>query len=196
MDTSTEGLLKHYRENKFHDVSWPDHEFYNCQLFRYKYMLDNAVNAVNLLDIGCNGGQGPLTFSKRTGRPSVGVDLNTNALRRAMKVASYYNIPAKFINANVFELILPDLYDVVSCFEFVEHWHSTERVLQTCERFLAPGGRVFISTPDKDAYDDSGNEEHVNMMNKEEFLDALKDRHVIDFVEREQLLIAQYEVNL
>jgi 2-polyprenyl-3-methyl-5-hydroxy-6-metoxy-1,4-benzoquinol methylase len=192
-NTTASGLVKHYKENRFHDTEWPEDAFYDCQIPRYKDMLNDMAGVTSYLDIGCNGGQGPLTFSKRTGNPSIGVDLNPRAIIKAKGIAMRYKIPARFFNANIFDRKTTLRFDVVSCFEFLEHWPDTERTLQMCERFLNPGGRVFISTPDPDVYDDGGNPEHVNMMTKDELLEALKDRAIIDFKEGE-LLIAQYKV--
>lgn len=45
------------------------------------------------------------------------------------------------------EIFEPGTYDAVFAYELIEHVPDVDRLLSACERMLAPGGRIYLSTP-------------------------------------------------
>jgi SAM-dependent methyltransferase len=77
----------------------------------------------------------------------VGVDHDLRAVRHARR---YY--AGSRIHFRASDLLAPDLlalgtFDGVACLEVLEHIPLPERLLETLDLCLAPGGRLLISTP-------------------------------------------------
>jgi SAM-dependent methyltransferase len=95
-----------------------------------------------LLDLGC----GPGTFSiaaRARGWRTLGLDINA---------ASVANCRARGLEVIGGAFPHPDLtgqtFDVVAMNDFLEHLTDPGAALRTVRELLAPGGTVFISTPD------------------------------------------------
>jgi SAM-dependent methyltransferase len=84
------------------------------------------------------------------------------------------------------EISLPDKsVDVVVSFETIEHVPNPGRFLDECVRVLVPGGRLIISTPDKEVYTNRlgiRNQYHCSEMTDQEFRSAVRRRfHDVHF---------------
>lgn len=153
-----------------------------------KYLQRSGTyQTVNLLDIGC-GKEVPLAklmYSSRMNPTTgvyVGVDYNKLAYPEMFHTNKFpLHLLPQCIFPDNFEAVkklrekeigkeLPNLYDVIVCFEVAEHVEpaQTLKLLKGIKEHLAPGGIAFMSTP---CYDDSvgaaGN--HVNEMSHTAF---------------------------
>jgi 2-polyprenyl-3-methyl-5-hydroxy-6-metoxy-1,4-benzoquinol methylase len=95
-----------------------------------------------LLDLGC----GPGTFSvaaRARGWTTVGLDINATSIAHCR---------ARGLDVIAGAFPHPDLvgqtFDVVAMNDFLEHLADPTGALRTVRSLLAPGGLVFISTPD------------------------------------------------
>ena len=69
----------------------------------------------------------------------------------------------------------PESFELVVCFEVLEHVSVPERVLDELARVLAPGGVLAVSTPNRDRYV-PGNPHHLHELDPAELEAALRER--------------------
>ncbi|HBB36862.1 MAG TPA: hypothetical protein DEB07_00400 [Candidatus Moranbacteria bacterium] len=123
----------------------------NCMSIIYKH--DKAVESVlctiskkysgynKFLDVGCGYGDRTLIF-KNSQREIIGID--------------YINYHSKnykdftFLNRNFFNSgFSQKSFDIIFCFDVLEHMEKPERLLSEIHSLLRPGGICILSTPNK-----------------------------------------------
>jgi SAM-dependent methyltransferase len=133
------------------------------------------VTGKRVLDVACGEGYGAAALQRAGAAQVIGVDVSDAACTHA---SEKYGIDARVGSAE--QIPLPDSsVDVVVSFETIEHVPAPGRFLDECARVLAPGGRLIISTPNKNVYSAPGrprNPFHCSEMSEEEFLSALRSR--------------------
>src|SRR5262249_56347735 len=86
----------------------------------------------------------------------------------------------EFVCADMFDLPFEDgAFEVVTCFEAIEHVEHPGRALDEIARVLAPSGTAIVSTPDKAVYSDAvdyTNEFHLHEFYEAEFREELGKR--------------------
>jgi 2-polyprenyl-3-methyl-5-hydroxy-6-metoxy-1,4-benzoquinol methylase len=95
------------------------------------------------LDVGCDGG---LFTSKITGKinqPGLGIDIDRNHLVHAQET---YSLPVLQADAH-FLPFKDDTFDLVTCFEVLEHVLQPTKVIQEGYRCLKKGGQFIILVP-------------------------------------------------
>ena len=145
-------------------------------IHRYAACAD-IVRGKRVLDVACGEGYGAALIARRRRVWSVPTSM-------PMSFCSPKNGTAttgwSFCDADMFELPFEDhSFDVVTCFEAIEHVSTPGRALDEIARVLAPGGTVVISTPDKAVYSDAAhyeNEFHLHEFYRDEFFDELHKR--------------------
>jgi SAM-dependent methyltransferase len=149
-------------------------------VYRYAFAC-RFVRGKRVLDIACGEGYGSAALQKTGAANVIGVDVSESTCAH---VRSKYGLNAKPGTAE--QIPLPDnSVDMVVSFETIEHVPDPSRFLDECVRVLAPGGRLVISTPDKEVYSGrlgARNRYHCSEMTEEEFTFALRARfHDIHF---------------
>jgi 2-polyprenyl-3-methyl-5-hydroxy-6-metoxy-1,4-benzoquinol methylase len=109
-------------------------------------LLREVSREASLLDLGC--GNGSLTaIAAPGGRKVVGVDLSASGIALAREC----HPGILFLEGDVCGDLPPDLqresFDVVTCFEVIEHVYAPRVLLANCRRALKPGGALILSTP-------------------------------------------------
>ena len=106
-----------------------------------------------LLDLGCNDWWMGEYFA-RQGVRCDGVELNKRSVEKALERIERFGRDATVVQGDLHDAAKllngsgPDGgYDAVSLFEVYEHVPDTVRTLEVIEKLLAPGGRVYLSTP-------------------------------------------------
>ena len=145
-------------------------------VYRYRFAIPYVVGK-RVLDIACGEGYGSAAFLEAGAMSVIGVDISEETCRHAR---SKYGIDARVGDAQA--IPLPDQsVDVIVSFETIEHVSEPIAFLGECARVLAPGGKVVISTPNKDIYRGNGeqhNPYHCSELTKEEFDELLSHRFV------------------
>jgi ubiquinone/menaquinone biosynthesis C-methylase UbiE len=123
-----------------------------------------------VLDAGCGVGYGTRLLAEHGPARLVGVDVSSEALAHAPANG------AEWVQADLRELPFPaDSFDLVVCFEVIEHVEEQERVLDELRRVLRKDGILLISSPNRDVYA-PGNPHHVHEYVPDELREALGRR--------------------
>jgi SAM-dependent methyltransferase len=142
-------------------------------LLRYHWAA-RFVAGRSVLDAGCGTGYGTMMLASAGARRVTGVDIAGAVIALARQSAAenvFYE------TADVAQLPHVDAsFDVVVCFETIEHVHDPAAVLDELKRVLAPGGLLLISSPNRDRTIPGSNPHHVHEYTPDEFRDALQAR--------------------
>lgn len=140
-----------------------------------------------VLDAGCGTGYGTSMLDNAGARSVAGLDISEAALGAAREALDGNAVLER---GDVAEMPFPDgTFDLVVCFEVIEHVEDTERVLDELRRVLAPDGLLLISSPNRREYP-SGNPHHVHEYVPEEFQAVLGRRFAHVALLRQQAWVA------
>jgi 2-polyprenyl-3-methyl-5-hydroxy-6-metoxy-1,4-benzoquinol methylase len=125
-----------------------------------------------VLDAGCGHGYGTAILADGGASSAVGVDISEEAVREATSSHASARFEVGDVSSLPFD---EDSFDLVTCFEAVEHLVRRDEALNDLARVLAPDGVLVISTPNRLRYR-KGNPHHVYEYEPEEFRLALAER--------------------
>ena len=136
---------------------------------RYRW-AGQLVAGRSVLDAGCGVGYGSAMLAEAGAAEVIGVDLSDKAVQAAGAGAPPH---ASFVVGDVHALPFETgRFDVVVCFEVIEHVEGQDQVIAELARVLAPGGVLAISSPNRDVYP-AGNPHHLHEYVPEELRAAL-----------------------
>ena len=154
----------------------------------HRYLLARElVRGLDVLDVAAGEGYGTALLSQ-TARSVVGVELDPATVLHATR--SYGRNGLRFIEGDARQIPLPDhAVDVVVSFETIEHFYEHAAFVDEIRRVLRPGGRVIISSPDRDVYSPLNgrvNSFHKHELTRAEFEALLQSRfqHVDIYMQR------------
>lgn len=131
--------------NFFHETSIE-------HLHRYAAMLELA-RGKKVLDIACGEGYGAKLLS-RLAEHVTGIDIDKKTIEKASLKYRMPNI--EFHCASALEIPAADnKFDLIACFETIEHLDDHDKLLNELKRVLKPEGILMISTPEKANYTDT-----------------------------------------
>ncbi len=111
--------------------------------------IDSKVNLAGLkvLDIGCGGGILSEAMAHR-GALVTGIDMGEAPLSVAKLhlLESGLDIEYQQSSAEAYAQQHAATFDVITCLEMLEHVPDPASVLKACHSLLKPGGRLFLST--------------------------------------------------
>ncbi len=153
-------------------------EIWYEHVHRYAFAVPFAKGK-RVLDAACGEGYGSALLS-RTASSVLGVDIDQKTIEHARRRYSTSG-NLSFEQADVTALHeLPDAaFDLITCFETLEHVEAQEALIGGFVRLLAPGGVMLVSSPDKAEYSDRrgfDNEFHVRELYRDE-LESLLGAH-------------------
>jgi 2-polyprenyl-3-methyl-5-hydroxy-6-metoxy-1,4-benzoquinol methylase len=138
-------------------------------LARYRWAAQ-LVGGHTVLDAGCGVGYGTAMLARAGAGEVVGLDLSAEAIEAARTAAP---ANASFVVGDVHALPFEaGRFELVVCFEVIEHVESQDNVIAELARVLAPGGVLAISSPNRDVYP-AGNPHHLHEYVPEELRSAL-----------------------
>jgi len=142
-----------------------------------------AQATVRILDLGCHDGFVSLWLARRLRERGVhaevyGLELHPGAVEAAQERFEREGIPAHFrvgLAEQAAEFFAPHSFEVVLCFELIEHVEDVGRLLGAAERMLCPGGRVYVSTPDG-TFGTGNNPHHLRTWQASQLVDLIRRR--------------------
>ena len=171
-----------------------DIDLWNEHLARYAFAA-RLAGGKRVLDAGCGSGYGSSELAA-IARSVIGLDVSPDAVGYASQFCRSPNLT--FVQGSCASLpIAPESTDLVVAFEVIEHIADWQAFLHEVQRVLAPGGRLVISTPNKDYYAETRrhtgrNPYHVHEFDFAEFESELQARfrHVALYLENHVEAIA------
>ncbi len=125
-------------------------------LARYRWAATLAAGK-RVLDAGCGTAYGTAILASAGATEAVGVDLAGGVLD-AVRAEMPESVELRV--ADLAQLDLEDdSFDLVVCFEVIEHFEEPQAILDQLSRVLAPGGVLLISSPNRGVYP-PGNPHH------------------------------------
>lgn len=161
-------------------VPWaPDYQVVYEHLHRY-LIASRYVDGARVLDLASGEGYGSALLAAAA-KEVVGVDIDPVAVRHAH--GRYQQPNLRFEVGSIVDAeVLPDaaeLFDVVVCFEALEHVDDHEGLVANVRRLLRPGGLFVVSTPDRRVYSDEPGQDnpfHTHELDRQELADLLRAR--------------------
>jgi len=151
---------------------WLDHNN------RYEHAA-KYVKGKNVLDVSCGTGYGAYRLAKAGAKKVTGVDISRVTIQFAKE--QYFDEKLTFQVGDILSLGFEDnLFDVITCFETIEHVKDPEKALEGLRRALRPGGVLIISSPnriltspEKSLSEKPDNPFHIKEYNLAEFISAI-----------------------
>jgi 2-polyprenyl-3-methyl-5-hydroxy-6-metoxy-1,4-benzoquinol methylase len=138
-------------------------------LVRYHW-ASGLASGRRVLDAGCGVGYGAAMLARAGATEAVGIDVSAQAVEAAQQAAPDN---ATFLTGEVHALPFEDgRFDLVVCFEVIEHVERQDEAISELTRVLAHGGVLAISSPNRGVYPE-GNPHHLHEYTPEELRNAL-----------------------
>jgi SAM-dependent methyltransferase len=150
--------------------------WFQRHLVAYEYLLGH-VRGKRVLDLGSGEGYGTDLLATQAAQ-AIGVDLAPEAVYHARNTYRRENL--SFVYGDIYRLQFQDeSFDVVCSLQVLEHLREPELFMAEARRVLRPGGRCFITTPNRLVIS-PGSDKPVNPFHIFEF----DDREFMDFMGR------------
>jgi len=138
---------------------------------RHRYLVAERMAAGRqVLDLASGEGYGSNLLAQRAALV-VGLEIDVEAVAHAD--AKYQRDNLRFVRGDIRRApLVAGVFDVLTCFEVIEHVTRPELVLQEARRLLRPDGVLVISTPERKEYSDARhfkNEFHEHEFYEDEF---------------------------
>lgn len=163
-------------------------------LNRYKYIL-KYIDHKNVLDIACGAGYGSYLMANE-GRANlvVGVDMDPNAIRYGNHRYRNDNIVRYIADATNFKDNIK--FDVIVCFETIEHIKDYKGLISNLYNNLKEGGMLLISTPiTKITNVTPNNPYHVIEWNFFDFQNLFVDKFEIKEILLQNITLYKFKMN-
>ncbi|MCX6783820.1 MAG: class I SAM-dependent methyltransferase [candidate division WWE3 bacterium] len=135
-----------YKCDYFNDKKTED--YYKDSLKKFAYVKPYLNLESRILDFGCAVGHFA-GVCKNKGYSVAGFDISEYA---ASQTATSYDIETKSGALNK-DLFAENYFDVITCFDVIEHIPNYIETLKIIKTWLKPGGHIFITTPDTESWD-------------------------------------------
>lgn len=106
--------------------------------------------AKSVIDVGCGGGILTESLAK-LGASVTGIDMGSEPLNVAKLHALESSLAINYEKTTAEDKaqLCPEMFDMVTCMEMLEHVPNPASVIQACAQLVKPGGLVFFSTLNK-----------------------------------------------
>jgi hypothetical protein len=143
--------------------SWALRVTYWQSLAAYRWASQLATGA-SVLDIGCGEGYGTAELA-RTARLVIGLDVDLPTLEHARRRYPAANLT--WVRASAERLpFRAASFQLICCFQVLEHLPDPERFLREARRVLVPGGHLILTTPNRPAVFSGLNPHHAGNTTK------------------------------
>ena len=149
-------------------------ELYIEHMSRYRFARGLGVGR-RVLDVGSGCGYGTCHLVGGGAELTLGIDISSEAV--AFARGNYRHPGLYFAVMDASRISLKARFQLVTCFELIEHVEDAQAVLKGVHRVLDDKGVFVVSTPNKATYvaggEDGNNPFHVREYYREEFEDLL-----------------------
>lgn len=123
--------------------------YVNLQLHKYFKSLFGEKGDFSILEIGCANSIWPIYFNQFFNARVDGLDYSEVGCQKSRELLKYHNTPGNIYCSNLFDppKEILNKYDYVVSFGVVEHFEDTANCLQSCAKFLKPGGKLITLIP-------------------------------------------------
>src|SRR6202453_4389979 len=111
-------------------------------------MISRHKSGGKLLDIGCSSG-GFLSTMKNPAWNLYGIEMEESTAQRARAATA----ATAFVGDAVEAPFLPNSFDVITCFDVLEHVYSPRQFLTKVREWLKPGGIFYSMMPNIDSWE-------------------------------------------
>lgn len=108
--------------------------------------LRQCKQAGTLLDIGCSSG-GFLGFFQGESWKLYGIEMSSDCARRAEQRTGAQVFVGDILDAP----FVSESFDVITCFDVLEHLYEPRRVMARVAKWLKPGGIFYVQVPNLDS---------------------------------------------
>ena len=146
-----------------------DLPFFPDHLARYSLALQWAPGH-RVLDVCCGVGYGSFILASSGASAVLGLDIAEDAIQAARAQPALPNLEFAVHDACV-PYPRAGTWDLITCFEGIEHVPDPKKLLDNIYGALQPGGVAIVSSPNSDGYEKghSGNPFHPSEMKESEF---------------------------
>ncbi|HEY9245662.1 MAG TPA: glycosyltransferase, partial [Candidatus Methanoperedens sp.] len=164
-------------------IPWMEGAQIHYEHFHRYAFASQLVSGKYVLDLACGEGYGSSLLSKKASHV-IGIEIDGATIKHARR--KYTTQDLEFIQGSVLEIpiLTEKKFDVIVCFEVIEHLEEHEKLLSEVKRLLKKEGLFIISSPNKKVYSDDRN--FINRFHKKELY----------FDEFRQLLDKNFENNI
>lgn len=149
---------------------------------RYELAKKNIVPTDRVLDAACGTGYGTEMLS-RVAQSAVGFEFSEHALQWANTHHKQRNVTYVRGDLNKPLPFEKESFNVVVSFETLEHIENQENVLSEFRRILMPGGKLILSSPDREIITEKAetdNRFHIHELSKTEFVKKVREYFEIE----------------
>ena len=113
---------------------------------RYQKATSYIAKTDSVFDVGCGYGYGSKMMAQKA-KKIIAIDISSAAIKYAKKKYNHKKI--KYMTGDLEKLNLSNLgsFDIITCFEVLEHLHKPEIVLKKIRKLISPKGYLFLSLP-------------------------------------------------
>ncbi len=156
-------------------VPWVEDKKLTYEHLQRYYYAKNFVKGRRVLDLASGEGYGANILSEDA-ESVAGVDISPEAVRHAS--SKYIRDNLRYFVGDITAIPIEGMgvFDVITCFEALEHIEDHDALLREVKRLLKPEGIFLISTPNKLIYSDIPkytNKFHLKELYFDEFRDLL-----------------------
>jgi 2-polyprenyl-6-hydroxyphenyl methylase/3-demethylubiquinone-9 3-methyltransferase len=109
--------------------------------------IDNTINNINILDVGCGGGILCESIAKNLINSKItGIDAGYENIQIAKEHCSQFDLNIDYINTSLENFESKKKFDVVVSLEVIEHCEDYKAFLEQLSNLLKPNGLLFLST--------------------------------------------------
>lgn len=119
-------------------------KMYQEHIARYLF-ASQAAAGKTVLDIGCGVGYGSHLLARHGAYHVTAFDIADDAIQHAQEFYPHPNL--EYLVASAEEFAFAKQFDVITCFELIEHVEHQHQAVRRMAAALKPDGTLFMSTP-------------------------------------------------
>lgn len=141
-------------------------------MHRYAFAAQFS-SGLRVLDVGCGSGYGSVLMNNAA--EYLGIDVSESTIQKCRQM--FGSDTSNFEVADVCKPTeIKGSFDLIVCFELIEHIHEQEQLIERLGQLLQPDGMLISSTPEIEVYNslaENRNEYHVRELTRDQYVALL-----------------------